>query len=84
MMCLQWRVKGQGADAEYYGVNPDEPYGAAKIVSVQPHLMQDMSTGLNTTRYWITNVQAYGPAVQFTIRLHCDELSTPWCSKAST
>lgn len=83
-MCLQWRVKGQGADAEYYGVNPDVPYGAAKIVSVQPHLMQDMSTGLNTTRYRIMDVQAYGPAVQYTIRLHCDELLTPWCSKAST
>lgn len=80
-MCLQWRVKGEGSDAVYYGVNPDVPYGSAKIVSVQPHLMQDMSSGLNSTMYWITNVQANGPAVQFTVRLHCDELSTPWCSK---
>lgn len=83
-MCLQWRVTGQGADTKYYGVNPDEPYGAAKIVSVQPHLMQDLSTGLNGTRYWITNVKAYGPAVQFTIRLHCDQVLTPWCSRTST
>ncbi|KAL0033554.1 hypothetical protein WJX79_003213 [Trebouxia sp. C0005] len=62
---LEWRVEGNGSEVHYYGVNPDQPYGDARIVSVQPHLMQETTTGLNTTIFWINSVQTYGTAVHY-------------------
>lgn len=79
---LEWRVTGNGSEAKYHGVNPDEPYGDARIVSVQPHLMQETSSGLNSTVFWITNVQTYGIGIRYTVRLFCDPALTPWCEYA--
>ena len=79
--CVQWRVQGEGPEARYYGANPDEPYGDARIVSVQPDLIQDTTSGLNSTMYWIESIQTYGPAVRYTVRLSCDRAQTPWCER---
>ena len=80
---LQWRMKGSGNETKYYGVNPDTPYGGAKIVSVQPHLMKETLTGLNTTSFWITGIQARSSAIQYTVDLFCDHVQTPWCENAT-
>ena len=77
---MQWRVKGEGSEVEYFGVNPDVPYGDARIISAQLNLLEETQTGLNTTRYFISNIQAYGNAVKYTVQLYCDEIQTPWCN----
>ncbi len=80
---MQWRVEGNGSEVHYYGINPDQPYGDARIVSVQPHLMQEISTGLNTTTFRINSVQTYGTAVRYKVSLFCDHAQTPWCDELS-
>ena len=78
---MQWRVEEHGSEQRYYGVNPDEPYGDAHIVSVQPDLMQDYSSGLNSTKFWVHSVQTYGIAVHYKVSLFCDHAQTPWCDQ---
>lgn len=80
---LEWRVEGNGSEVHYYGVNPDQPYGDARIVSVQPHLMQETTSGLNSTSFWINSVQTYGTAVHYKVSLFCDHAQTPWCDELS-
>lgn len=80
LFLVQWRARGQGSKVEYFGVHPDVPYGDAHIISAQLDLLQETQSGLNTTQYWINNIQSYGNAVKYTVQLYCDESRTPWCN----
>ena len=80
----QVRVHTSGADAgKTFEVNPDKPYKEDLIVSSQPGVLDNLSTGLNTTMFSLVSVQPYLQlAVRFTVDLWCDRTSTPWCEES--
>lgn len=64
---------------EFFEEHPDKPYGDALIISSQPQQLQDTSTGLNSTQFWIQKYSSIEPAILITVELHCDTQRTPWC-----
>lgn len=79
---------------QYFGSHPDKPYKDAYIVSAQPELLNDFTTGLHTTAFQLQvgggclhhalhttpqGVQPFGNATKFLVELHCNLDETPWC-----
>lgn len=77
---LQVRMRKAGGQVHYFEEHPDQPFGDSLIVSSQPGQLLELGSGLNTTRWWLASIRAYGPAIRITVQLHCDMALTPWCT----
>ncbi|KAK9828640.1 hypothetical protein WJX72_001249 [[Myrmecia] bisecta] len=73
------RVRSNNGEREFFEVNPDVPYGDTLIISSQPQYLQDRSTGLNTTRFWVKRMQPWQDTIKITVDLYCNKQATSWC-----
>lgn len=74
----------EDGSVEYFEEDPGRPYDGARIMSSQPDLLQDRTTGISTVRFRVQSVQPYMGATKLSIRLHCNKERTPWCDPTST
>ena len=72
------RTQADGTE-EVVEEHPDLPYDGARIVSSQAAVLNELSTGVNSTMYWVKEIKAYGEAVKLVIELWCNHTEVFWC-----
>lgn len=81
---MQVRVRASGGGGkEYVESNPDVPYGDSLIVSSQPGTLDDYTSGLQSSQFWVKEiVPVQNFAVKYVLELVCNRTVTPWCDSS--